>query len=171
MPITLCYIHLQSNEWGIHMNYKQSILTITTLGLSFLFSTSYAMDKEPKREQARNQEQVVAKPSRDGLFHDDETRIIRDYYHEHDYGGKQKQLPKGLKKKYERTGELPPGWEKKLQRGEVLSEDVYRYGRPLPYDLRQRLPIGPTGSKIIEVEGKIIRVMENTREIIDILSL
>ncbi|MCW8855837.1 MAG: hypothetical protein OQJ95_00630 [Kangiella sp.] len=158
------------------MNYKQSILTITTLGLSFLFSTGYAMDKEPKREQVQEQQQnkVAPKPSRDGLFHDDETRIIRDYYHDRnrDYGdSKKKQLPKGLQKKYQRTGELPPGWEMKLQRGEVLSEDVYRYGQPIPYELRQRLPLGPTGSKIIEVEGKIIRVMENTREIIDILSL
>ncbi|WP_290622906.1 hypothetical protein [Kangiella sp.] len=166
------------------MNHKRLLFTMSALGLSLGISTGYAMDKEPKREQIRSQEQVqvAAKPSRDGLFHDDETRIIRDYYrdygydreHDRDYdrdGGKQKKLPPGLKKKYERTGELPPGWEMKLQRGEVLSEDVYRYGRPLPYDLRQRLPIGPTGSKIIEVEGKIIRVMENTREIIDILSL
>jgi len=134
------------------------------------------MDKEPKREQVQEQQQnkVAPKPSRDGLFHDDETRIIRDYYHDRnrDYGdSKKKQLPKGLQKKYQRTGELPPGWEMKLQRGEVLSEDVYRYGQPIPYELRQRLPLGPTGSKIIEVEGKIIRVMENTREIIDILSL
>ncbi len=160
------------------MNHKRLLITMSALGLSLGISTSYAMDKEPKREQVRSQEQVqvAAKPSRDGLFHDDEARIIRDYYRDYDYeynrdGGKQKKLPPGLKKKYERTGELPPGWEMKLQRGEVLSEDVYRYGRPLPYDLRQRLPIGPTGSKIIEVEGKIIRVMENTREIIDILSL
>ncbi|MBD3666698.1 MAG: hypothetical protein HUJ16_01980 [Kangiella sp.] len=131
------------------------------------------MDKGPKNGQVKADKQVkvAAKAERGGIFHDDEIRIIREYYHDHDYGGKQKQLPKGLKKKYERTGELPPGWEMKLQRGEVLSEDVYRYGRPLPYDLRHRLPVGPVGSKIIEVEGKIIRVMENTREIIDILNL
>lgn len=158
------------------MSLKPILSALSALAFGLAVSTSYAMDKEPKREQAKNQKpsQVAEKPARDGLFHDDEARIIRDYYHDRDYdqpGGKKKPLPKGLQKKYERTGELPPGWEMKLQRGEVLSDDVYRYGRPLPYDLRQRLPLGPTGSKIIEVEGKIIRVMENTREIIDILNL
>ena len=155
------------------MKLIKPLLSMTAITLVLGISSSYAMFKGPKNYQgnSQNQANVAAKAERGGIFHDDEIRIIREYYHEHDYGGKQKQLPKGLKKKYERTGELPPGWEMKLQRGEVLSEDVYRYGRPLPYDLRQRLPIGPVGSKIIEVEGKIIRVMENTREIIDILNL
>lgn len=151
------------------MKLIKPLLSITAVTLTLGISSSYAMDKGPKKDQEKAA--VAAKMERGGVFHNDEIRIIREYYHDHDYGGKQKPLPKGLKKKYERTGELPPGWEMKLQRGEVLSEDVYRYGRPLPYDLRQRLPVGPVGSKIIEVEGKIIRVMENTREIIDILNL
>lgn len=155
------------------MKLIKPLLSITSVALALGISSSYAMDKGPKKDQVKDEKQaaVAAKTERGGTFHDDEIRLIRDYYHDHDYGGKQKQIPKGLQKKYQRTGELPPGWEMKLQRGEVLSEDVYRYGRPLPYDLRQRLPIGPVGSKIIEVEGKIIRVMENTREIIDILNL
>ncbi|WP_228127104.1 hypothetical protein [Kangiella aquimarina] len=155
------------------MKLIKPLLSMTAITLVLGISSSYAMYKGPKNNQgnSQNQANVAAKAERGGIFHDDEIRIIREYYHDHDYGGKQKQLPKGLQKKYQRTGELPPGWEMKLQRGEVLSDDVYRYGRPLPYDLRQRLPIGPVGSKIIEVEGKIIRVMENTREIIDILNL
>ncbi len=155
------------------MKLINPLLSITAVALALGISSSYAMDKGPKKDQEKAEKQAVvaAKTERGGIFHDDEIRIIRDYYHDHENEGKQKQLPKGLQKKYQRTGELPPGWEMKLQRGEVLSEDVYRYGRPLPYDLRQRLPIGPVGSKIIEVEGKIIRVMENTREIIDILNL
>lgn len=164
----------------LRMNRLQSIITMTALGLTFVFSNSYAMDRAPKNEQVDDKQQIAPKVSRDGLFHDDEARLIRDYYRDQDRsrdrdrdfnGGKEKQLPPGLKKKYERTGELPPGWEKKLQRGEVLSEDVYRYGQPLPQDLRQQLPIAPAGSKIIEVEGKVIRVLENSREIIDILNL
>ncbi|HEY9030270.1 MAG TPA: hypothetical protein VIM93_02835 [Kangiella sp.] len=157
------------------MNRTPLIITMAALGLTFTFSNSYAMDRAPKSEQADRAEQIAPKAARDGRFHEDEIQVIRDYYRdydrEHDRDGKKKTLPKGLQKKYERTGELPPGWEKKLQRGEVLSEDVYRYGQPLPVDLKRQLPYTPEGSEIIEVEGKIIRVLENSREIIDILNL
>ncbi|MHC9510287.1 hypothetical protein [Kangiella sp. M94] len=162
------------------MKRLQSIITVTALGLTFVFSNSYAMDRAPKSDRVDDKERVELKASPDGLFHKDEAQIIRDYYRnqerDHEYerergDGKKKQLPPGLEKKYQRTGELPPGWEKKLQRGEVLSEDVYRYGQPLPLDLRKQLPVAPVGSEIIEVEGKIIRVLENSREIIDILNL
>lgn len=169
------------------MNRIPSIITVAALGLAFVFSNSYAMDRAPKGEQADHEEQIAPQAARDGKFHEDEIQVIRDYYRdhdrergydqeyahdrEHDRDGKKKQLPKGLQKKYERTGELPPGWEKKLQRGEVLSEDVYRYGQPLPEDLKRQLPFTPEGSEIIEVEGKVIRVLESSREIIDILNL
>ncbi|NVK21370.1 MAG: hypothetical protein HWD86_02525 [Kangiellaceae bacterium] len=120
---------------------------------------------------------MSAKPATNRLFSDDDRHMIRDYYGHNYHGGyehegkKKKRLPPGLQKKYERTGELPPGWQKKLQRGEVMPIDVYRYGRPLPIDLERRLPIGPVGSKVLEIEGKVIRVIENTREILDILDL
>ena len=154
------------------MKMIKPLLSSTLILLALGISNGYAKNNNANNSQAKGSNaQAAAKPDRGGHFHDDEIRIIRDYYHGDQHGPKQKKLPKGLQKKYERTGELPPGWEMKLQRGEVMPIDIYRYGRPLPYDLRQRLPIGPVGSKIIEVEGKIIRVMENTREIIDILDL
>ncbi|NVJ68449.1 MAG: hypothetical protein HWE16_18320 [Gammaproteobacteria bacterium] len=108
-----------------------------------------------------------------GIFTDSEKRLIRDYYsgHGRDKPKKAKKLPKGLQKKYERTGQLPPGWQKKMARGEVIPGDVYVHGRDIPDELRRRLPIGPVGSKVLEIEGKIVRVIHNTREIIDILDL
>lgn len=111
--------------------------------------------------------------SKPGIFTSNERGMIRDYYGDYSRNKpkKAKKLPKGLQKKYERTGQLPPGWQKKMARGEVIPSDVYAYRRDIPYDLRRRLPIGPVGSKIIEIEGKIIRVMQNTREILDILDL
>ncbi|WP_223669127.1 hypothetical protein [Kangiella shandongensis] len=123
------------------------------------------------------QHRLEPKPDRRERYFDDRDRnIISDYYdrhyHDRDYReANRANLPPGLQKKYERTGQLPPGWAKKLNRGDVLPIDIYRHGHEVPYDLRRRLPIGPIGSKIIEVEGKIIRVMENTREIIDILDI
>lgn len=39
-----------------------------------------------------------------------DVRILREYYVQHPVN-----LPPGLQKRYERTGQLPPGWQKKLQ--------------------------------------------------------
>lgn len=88
---------------------------------------------------------------------------------DHQADGKQKPLPPGLRKKVERGGELPPGWQKKLARGEVLSDDVYRVGRPLPPDVRRQLPVDPKGTVTLDIDGEIVRVIRDTREIVDIL--
>ena len=72
-----------------------------------------------------------------------------------------KQLPPGLQKKVERGGELPPGWRKKLARGEILDRSIYDYGVVRPID---------DYYEQVYVEDKIITVIRNTLEIIDILS-
>ena len=38
-----------------------------------------------------------------------------------------KKLPPGLMKKLERGGELSPGWQKKVARGEVLAWIIHEY--------------------------------------------
>lgn len=71
-------------------------------------------------------------------------------------------LPPGLQKKLERGKPLPPGWDKKLSRGDILDEGVYSRGKIVS-------PVGKDGTVSIEVEGRIFRLYNNTREIIDIL--
>jgi hypothetical protein len=39
----------------------------------------------------------------------EDLRILREYYAQHPV-----KLPPGLQKKYARTGQLPPGWQKKM---------------------------------------------------------
>ena len=75
---------------------------------------------------------------------------------------KAKSLPPGLQKKLERTGELPPGWQKKLVKGDVLDMNVYKHGKVV-------VPVDEDGVVSIQVEDRVIRVMETTREILDIL--
>ena len=75
---------------------------------------------------------------------------------------KDKSLPPGLQKKVDRGESLPPGWQKKLHKGEVLDYQVYRQGRIV-------IPVNHEGILTIRVEGKLIRLMESTREILDIL--
>ncbi len=81
----------------------------------------------------------------------------------------QKKIPKGLQKKMAKGGSLPPGWQKKLNRGEPITRDTYRYARPLPEAILVQLPKPPAGTIIVEIEGEIVRLAEATLTIIDIL--
>ena len=75
---------------------------------------------------------------------------------------KEKPLPPGLQKKAERGESLPPGWQKKVAVGKTLDLDVYHSGKVIARDDK--------GLVTISVEGGIIKVIENTREIVEILS-
>ena len=75
---------------------------------------------------------------------------------------KEEKLPPGLQKKVESGKSLPPGWQKKLAVGETLDDEVYKQGKVVVKD-------SDKGLVTINVEGKLIRVIENTREIVEIL--
>jgi len=77
-------------------------------------------------------------------------------------GHKDKTLPPGIEKKYERTGELPPGWEKKLAVGKRLDRDIYGHARVV-------VPLGNDGLITVRIENKVVRLIEATREIVEIL--
>ena len=73
------------------------------------------------------------------------------------------QLPPGLQKKVERGQPLPPGWQKKLnyQKGDHFDRDLLRFGNIRDVDgNRQR----------VEIEGRVYTIIKDTREIIDILN-
>lgn len=74
---------------------------------------------------------------------------------------KQKQLPPGLEKKAQNGQSLPPGWQKKLAVGSVLDRRVYDNSQVVLRDDR--------GIVTIRAEGKLIRLLENTYEIVEIL--
>jgi hypothetical protein len=84
---------------------------------------------------------------------------------------KPKKLPPGLQKKAARGKALPPGWQKKIARGEVLDAEVWRHATHFPYELAKRLPPAPEGTVLIKVEGKIIRLYEATRIILDVFDI
>ena len=75
---------------------------------------------------------------------------------------KDKSLPPGIEKKYERTGELPPGWEKKLAVGNRLDRDIYNHARII-------VPLGEDGLVTVHIENKVVRLIQATREIVEIL--
>ena len=77
---------------------------------------------------------------------------------------KHKQLPQGLQMKLDRGGSLPPGWQRKLVRGEILAEPVYSHSEIV-------IPVDSEGLLTVRVEGKLIQLIEATREIIDIVDI
>jgi hypothetical protein len=75
---------------------------------------------------------------------------------------KEKSLPPGLVKKVKRGGTLPPGWQKKLIVGKSLDKDIFDHGKIIATDSK--------GLITISVEGKLIKLVKDTREIVEILS-
>jgi hypothetical protein len=106
-----------------------------------------------------------------------ETAIIHDYYRTHpdqleaSKPHKAKKLPPGLQKKLARGGQLPPGWQKKVARGEVMDTAVYAQTKPIPVELVKQLPPQPDGTIIVTVEGKLVRLIEATRTILDVFEI
>ena len=84
---------------------------------------------------------------------------------------KEQHLPPGLQKKVERGGELPPGWQMKVARGEVLAPDLYHGSRPLPEDLLERLGRHHHDSELRLLDDRVVRVVDDTRLILDVLQL
>ena len=98
--------------------------------------------------------------------HDDE---IENEDKKHKKDKKKKALPPGLQKKVARGGQLPPGWQMKVARGEVLEGDLYNSSIDLPSDIIDILPTGPDGTSIRRIEDRVVRVMDATGVILDVL--
>ena len=132
------------------------------------------------------------------LFTSEEQRILRDYLkaqrededddNDRDYkhkdkkykkdkkhkndkhykGKKQKPLPPGLQKKVDRGGQLPPGWQKKVAKGEVLDADMYEVSDDLPPGILRQLE-NIEGTSVRQVEDRVVRILDSTGEILDVL--
>ena len=79
----------------------------------------------------------------------DHVRAIRTHY-----APQHRTLPPGLQKKYARTGQLPPGWQKKMQ--------------PLPVAVERTLPPLPTGYRRGVIEGHAVIYRASSGTIIDV---
>ena len=73
-------------------------------------------------------------------------------------------LPPGLEKKKERGRALPPGWVDRVKVGERLDDDIYISGEVV-------IPVGSNGEVTISVEGRLIRLIERTREVLELSEL
>jgi hypothetical protein len=87
--------------------------------------------------------------------------VLAKHYDDDDGYKKSKRLPPGLQKKLDRGGELPPGWQKKIAEGQVIDRDLYRRSKILS-------PINVHGEQIIRLDDRTMRIIEATGEIIHI---
>jgi len=85
--------------------------------------------------------------------------------------GPAKAPPPGAAKKGTSSAKLPPGWQKKIVRGEVLPQTVYAQAQPLPEVVLQKLPPPPAGTILVTLDGKVVRLLEATRTIVDVFEL
>ena len=82
----------------------------------------------------------------DACLRDGDLRILYDYY-------QPRGLPPGLQKKLYRTGQLPPGWSKRVQ--------------PFPYVVEERLPPVCYGCARGYVDGYAVVYQPRTGVVID----
>ena len=71
-------------------------------------------------------------------------------------------LPPGLQKKADRGQPLPPGWQKKISQGAILEVDLFHRAHIID-------PVEAVGILTLRLEDKILKVHEKTRKIIEIL--
>lgn len=82
------------------------------------------------------------------VFSTEDVRVIREYY-----APRYRGLPPGLQKKYARTGQLPPGWQKKLE--------------PLDPVVERRLVALPAGYRRGIVDGRAVIYDNRTHVMVD----
>lgn len=66
---------------------------------------------------------------------------------------------------------LPPGWYTRIKRGCVIPSDIYVYREPVPSYVLVKMPPQPPGVVHIMVGGKVIRLMEATKTIMDVFEI
>jgi len=76
---------------------------------------------------------------------------------------KHKHLPPGLQKKLDRGQTLPPGWQKKIARGEVLDVHVYRQAQVI-------IPVDRYGVISVLIDNRVVRLIHATREIMSVFN-
>jgi len=130
------------------------------------------VDEEKSKDKAQAEVATERKerPPKKG-FSEEEREILNNWKNATTSEKKAgKPLPPGLQKKVARGGELPEGWKRKLEIGSVLDPDLEERTESLPEAILKRLPEVTENTEIVRIGDEIIRVVQDTREILDILN-
>lgn len=110
------------------------------------------MDAKPKQKHARNGGADQSSVAIQIRFSTREVQVIR-----HHYAPRYRNLPPGLRKKLARTGQLPPGWQKKME--------------PFPVGLERQLVVLPQGYQRGVMDGHAVIYNPRSKVIIDAVVL
>jgi hypothetical protein len=137
----------------------KKVLFVVIVGL---LMTSVALANDSKKDHSNGKgkkgasaERVSASGTNVAVqvtFLPNDVRVIRGYY-----GTRFQGLPPGLQKKYHRTGQLPPGWAKKME--------------PFPVALDHRLAVLPPGYSRGVIDGHAVIYNPRTQVIFDVAVL
>ena len=122
------------------------------LFLSLLAAVPAHADSQSKHRVPKHPKHVESVQHDPVYFSRGDQRLIREYY-----APRYRTLPPGLQKKYSRTGQLPPGWQRKLQ--------------PLPVVVERRLAPIPRYYRRGVIDGRAVVYDPRRQEIIDVTPL
>jgi len=135
----------------------KKVLYIAIVGL-FVASAAFANDSKndhSKGKKDAHHETVEANGTNVAVqvtFLPRDVQVIRGYY-----GTRFQGLPPGLQKKYRRTGQLPPGWRKKIE--------------PFPLALERQIAVAPPGYSRGVIDGHAVIYNPRTQVIFDVAVL
>ena len=133
------------------------------------------LEKDRQAAQSKTNANSIEKPNDiQNKFTPQERKAIEEYMAQYrkkadGKANNPKNLPPELSNTITSNADLPPGWRTKLNAGEILPEKVMQQARPLPAEIK--LPSPPKGTTNVVLEGKALRVLEKSRQILDVLEL
>ena len=123
------------------------LLAISPLSSAFLF----AKDHDREHGNGKKKSEDEDRDHEAHYFRREDYEVIDRYYNG------PRNLPPGLRKKYYRTGTLPPGWQSKL--------------KPFPPELVRLLPPPPPNCDRGYIDGIAVVYDRKTRVILDAIDL
>ena len=94
---------------------------------------------------------------------EDRDQIVR-YYHEHE--------DEGDHDDEDREHQMPQGWRKQIARGQRIPDDIWAHRVPVPPEVVVKLPTPPPpGVVLIRIHNQVVRAVEQTHEVLDVLGL
>ena len=132
--------------------FATALFGVGSLSTISLFAKDQGKGKgKGKDKDKSNQDKDHGSNQGSHYFRREDYSAVQRYYNgPHD-------LPPGLRKKYYRTGKLPPGWEKKM--------------RPFPPELIRVLPPPPPNCERGYIDGVAVVYDRKTRIILDSIDL
>jgi hypothetical protein len=149
------YIQKAAQNVSIDMDRRKLLIALIDacpLCTIYLLAKDHDNGKGKGEKNKHNQEEYDAGDGQDSrYFRREDYSAVQRYYNG------PRDLPPGLRKKYYRTGKLPPGWEKKI--------------RPFPPELVRLLPPAPPNCGRGYIDGVAIVYDRRTRIILDSMDL